>query len=237
MVLSPQLFSWFYARGFPAHVHLANISGGTDLAGCFGMENALTPVFATGGCQGPSLGTAIAVYDSLVETPADGPPPRGRALPRGTPGELVAPQSFPNMPVKFWASAEGGGDAAARHRYRDAYFARFDGVWTHGDFVSRDPHTGALLFLGRADGVLNPSGVRFGSAEIYAVIERHFAGRVADSIVVGQRRPRDRDESVSQTPLLPPRQGLARGGAPFSREGAPSGRRRWLTRRAAVDRR
>jgi acetoacetyl-CoA synthetase len=86
MVLKDQLFEWFYDVGFPPSVQLANISGGTDLAGCFGMENPLTPVYV-GGCQGKSLGTAVTVYDQLTE---GGKGVRGKELEDGIPGELVA---------------------------------------------------------------------------------------------------------------------------------------------------
>lgn len=86
MVLKDQLFEWFYDVGFPPNVQLANISGGTDLAGAFGMENPLTPVYV-GGCQGPSLGVAVAVYDQTVE---GGKGVKGVELEDGTPGELVA---------------------------------------------------------------------------------------------------------------------------------------------------
>jgi acetoacetyl-CoA synthetase len=181
MVLSESQFEWFYDTGFPSTVHLRNISGGTDLAGCFGIENPLEPVYV-GGCQGPCLGTKLEVYDSLIES---GP---GHAVPHGEPGELVATASFPNQPVFFWGDSTG-------ERYQYAYYTRFPHVWTHGDFIQIHPTTGQILFLGRADGVLNPSGVRFGSADIYSVIETHFP-EVADSICVGQRRPRDVDESV-----------------------------------------
>lgn len=116
MVLKDQLFEWFYDVGFPKQTQLANISGGTDLAGCFGMENPLTPVYV-GGCQGPSLGTSIDVYDQTIE---GGKGIKGVALDVGTPGELVATKSFPNMPVFFW-----GADGAKK--YYNSYFARFDG--------------------------------------------------------------------------------------------------------------
>lgn len=86
MVLSDQLFEWFYDTGFPQTAQLANISGGTDIAGCFGMENPLNPVYV-GGCQGPSLGTAIAVFEERLQ--ADGSPQIVR-LEDGVPGELVA---------------------------------------------------------------------------------------------------------------------------------------------------
>lgn len=86
MVLKDQLFEWFYDTGFPQHAQLANISGGTDLAGCFGCENPLTPVYV-GGCQGRSLGTAVTVYDQLTE---GGKGVQGKELEDGIPGELVA---------------------------------------------------------------------------------------------------------------------------------------------------
>ncbi|KAI0408063.1 hypothetical protein F4802DRAFT_619266 [Xylaria palmicola] len=195
MVLSNQLFEWFYDRGFPSRVHLANISGGTDIAGCFGVSNPLTPVYA-GGTQGPSLGVEVQLYDSLL------PPGPGKAVPHGTPGELVATKPFPNVPVFLWGDKAPAG--APGTKLHSAYFARYDHVWAHGDFCVFHPITGNLTFLGRADGVLNPSGVRFGSAEIYSVIERNFADQVADSICVGQRRPRDSDESVILFLLMRP---------------------------------
>ncbi|KAH8882797.1 acetoacetate-CoA ligase [Thozetella sp. PMI_491] len=197
MVLSEQLFEWFYDKGFPAHTHLGNISGGTDLAGCFGIMNPLNPVYV-GGCQGPSLGVDIAVYDSMLP---NGP---GQAVPDGTPGELVAVSSFPNVPRFLWGDKEPAG--APGTKFHSAYFARFDHVWAHGDFIVVDPVTKAITFLGRADGVLNPSGVRFGSAEIYSVIERHFSDRVQESLCVGQRRPQDNDESVMLFLLMRPGQ-------------------------------
>ncbi|KAM0335683.1 hypothetical protein ACHAQA_000732 [Verticillium albo-atrum] len=195
MVLSDQLFDWFYEEGFPRNVHLANISGGTDIAGCFGLMNPLTPVYR-GGTQGPSLGVPIAIYDAQLP---DGP---GKPVPNGIAGELVATAAFPNIPIYLWgdkpaqAGAKTLNTAPPGSRYHAAYFNRFTHVWAHGDFCAVHPQTGNVTFLGRADGVLNPSGVRFGSAEIYAVVERGFADRVADSLCVGQRRANDTDESV-----------------------------------------
>ncbi|KAI8625399.1 acetoacetate-CoA ligase [Xylariaceae sp. FL1651] len=195
MVLSDQLFEWFYDKGFPSHVHLANISGGTDIAGCFAQGNPLTPVYV-GGTQGPSLGIPVELYDSLL------PPGRGKAVPDGTPGELVATASFPNVPVYLWGDKTPAG--APGTKYHSAYFARYEHVWAHGDFCVFHPVTKNVTFLGRADGVLNPSGVRFGSAEIYSVLERNFADQIADSICVGQRRPQDSDESVMLFLLMRP---------------------------------
>ena len=140
-----------------------------------------------------SLGTPVAVYDSLIE---GGKGVKGAEVPHGTPGELVAPSAFPNMPVYFWNDPDGS-------RYFSAYFEKYDNVWTHGDFVMVHPTTKNLTFLGRADGVLNPSGVRFGSAEIYGIIESGFP-QVSDSICVGQRRPQDSDESVMLFLMMKP---------------------------------
>ncbi|EQB53733.1 acetoacetate-CoA ligase [Colletotrichum gloeosporioides Cg-14] len=196
MVLSNQLFEWFYDAGFPKHVHLANISGGTDIAGCFGMENPLTPVYV-GGTQGPSLGVPIEIFDAQLP---NGP---GKPVPHGEPGELVATAAFPNIPCFLWGDSTSPSSSASSFcsappgtKYHSAYFARFDHVWAHGDFCQVHPKTGNIAFLGRADGVLNPSGIRFGSAEIYAVIERNFSNKVVDSLCVGQRRPSDDDEIV-----------------------------------------
>jgi acetoacetyl-CoA synthetase len=111
----------------------------------------------------------------------------------------VATAAFPNVPLFLWGDGDGDDAAASAPgpKYTAAYFARFAGVWAQGDFCAIHPRTGGILMLGRSDGVLNPSGVRFGSGDIYGVVERWFAAHVADSICVGQRRPgRDDDESV-----------------------------------------
>jgi acetoacetyl-CoA synthetase len=100
------------------------------------------------------------------------------------------------MPVFFWNDPSGS-------RYYSAYFEKYDNVWTHGDFVMLHPVTKNLIFLGRADGVLNPSGVRFGSAEIYSVLEAEFP-MLADSLCVGQRRPQDTDEVVMLFLMMKP---------------------------------
>ncbi|KAL4883777.1 hypothetical protein BJY04DRAFT_216119 [Aspergillus karnatakaensis] len=193
MVLAESLAEWFYDDGFPAHTQLANISGGTDLAACFGLENPLSPLYL-GGCQGLPLGIPVEVYDQADEG-ASGV--KGTPVPDGISGELVATAAFPTMPVMFL------GEDGAR-KYHDSYFARFDNVWTHGDFISIHPHTKQITFHGRSDGVLNPSGIRFGSAEIYNIIETQFALEITDSLCVGQRRPTDADESVILFLLLRP---------------------------------
>ena len=185
MVLPTSLFNYFYSpQGFPSRTHLANISGGTDIAGAFADCNPLDPVYESGGCQCRGLAIDVRVFDPDI---SEGAP--GKEVPLGGEGELVAVSAFPNQPVKFWGDAGG-------KKYQAAYFARFDNVWTHGDFISIDPITDSVIMHGRSDGVLNPKGVRFGSAEIYAVIELYFADEIEDSICVGQRRPQDPDERV-----------------------------------------
>ncbi len=193
MVLSEQLFEWVYDEAFPPSIHLDNISGGTDLAGCFAAGNPMLPLYV-GGLQSLSLGVPVKVYDSTIE---GGIGVKGKEVELGVPGELVAYQAFPTMPITFL------GDNG-HQRYFDSYFARFDNVWTHGDFIVIHPVTRQITFLGRVDGVLNPSGVRFGSAEIYSIIEASFADRIADSICVGQRRPTDTDERVLLFLLMKP---------------------------------
>jgi acetoacetyl-CoA synthetase len=114
----------------------------------------------------------------------------------------VATASFPNVPIYLWNDKQPVGVKGSK--FHSAYFARFDHVWAHGDFIVIHPVTKNVTFLGRADGVLNPSGVRFGSAEIYGVLERYFSDRIVDSICVGQRRPQDNDESVLLFLLMKP---------------------------------
>lgn len=198
MVLSESQFEWFYDQGFPAHTQLCNISGGTDLAACLAMETPLKPLYV-GGCQTPALGLRVEAFDPEIE---DGKP--GRTVPLGENGELVCSNAFPTMPVRFWGDDDG-------KKYFGAYFARFDNVWAHGDFISIHPITGQVFLHGRADGVLNPSGVRFGSAEIYNVLDSNFPDEIQDSICVGQRRPQDSDESVMVFLLMKP-------GKKFTRE-------------------
>ncbi|EME43452.1 hypothetical protein DOTSEDRAFT_54265 [Dothistroma septosporum NZE10] len=193
MVLSEAQFEWFYDQGFPAHVQIDNISGGTDLAACFTGSNLMMPVY-TGGTVSPCLGMKIEAYDQTIE---GGKGVKGKPLPIGEAGEMVCTRGFPTQPIKFWDDPDG-------EKYFKSYFERFDNVWTHGDFISIHPKTGQVFLHGRADGVLNPSGVRFGSAEIYNVIDVNFVDEIQDSICVGQRRPKDMDESVLLFLLMKP---------------------------------
>ncbi|CAK1366539.1 unnamed protein product [Cercospora beticola] len=193
MVLSEAQFEWFYDQAFPPQVQLDNISGGTDLASCFTMANLMQPVYV-GGCVGPALGMKVEAYDQEIE---GGKGVQGKALPLGEPGELVCTKGFPTQPNKFWGDESG-------EKYFNSYFGKYDNVWTHGDFIMFHPKTGQVWVLGRSDGVLNPSGVRFGSAEIYNCLDNNFPDELQDSICVGQRRPQDHDESVMLFLLMKP---------------------------------
>jgi acetoacetyl-CoA synthetase len=156
----------YVLRDIRPGVHLASISGGTDLISCFMLGNPLLPVWR-GELQCAGLGMAVDVWD------ADGHPVCG------VPGELVCTRPFPSMPVAFWNDPDGA-------KYRDAYFTFFPGAWRHGDWVERTAHDGFVVH-GRSDATLNPGGVRIGTAEIYRQVEQ--VSGVVESVVVGQDVP------------------------------------------------
>jgi acetoacetyl-CoA synthetase len=160
-VLFEQLFRWIYKKGFPPTVQLENVSGGTDIAGAFACGNPLSPVH-NGGMQGPPLGIDLSVFEE-----DDGVGVNGHPTPAGIPGELVVKKAFPNMPTSFWGSD-------GKKKYFESYFAKFNHVWTQGDNVFMLPGTLRINFVGRSDGVLNPAGIRYGSIELYSIIEQNF---------------------------------------------------------------
>jgi len=145
-------------------LHLASISGGTDLNGCLAIGNPILPVYA-GEMQCRPLAMAVDAFD------VDGNPVRDGK------GELVCTRAFPSMPLGFCQ----GDDA----RYLATYFERYPGIWHHGDFIEILSDTGGLVIHGRSDATLNPGGVRIGTADIYRVVEA--LPEVADSLAIGQR--------------------------------------------------
>jgi len=160
--LSPESFEYVY-RSIKEDLLLSSISGGTDIVSCFVLGSPLLPVWK-GELQARGFGLKVEVFDD-----------RGRSV-VGEKGELVCTAPFPSMPVRFWNDADG-------HKYHDAYFAKFPGVWCHGDYMELTTRGTAVIY-GRSDAVLNPGGVRIGTAEIYRQVEQ--LPEVLESLVIGQ---------------------------------------------------
>ncbi len=168
--LPPESFDFVYEH-VKRDVHLASISGGTDIVSCFVGGNPIGPVWR-GEIQCRALGMKVEVWDE-----------HGQAV-REQKGELVCTMPFPSMPLGFWNDPDG-------KKYHAAYFERFPGVWTHGDYVELTAHDGVVIY-GRSDAVLNPGGVRIGTAEIYRQVEQE--PDVLESLVIGQQW--DGDERI-----------------------------------------
>ena len=163
--LAAEGFDFVY-RSIKRDVCLSSISGGTDICGCFVLGNPILPVWR-GEIQCRALGLRVEVFDD-----------DGRSVERQK-GELVCTAPFPSLPVGFWNDPGG-------EKYRAAYFERFPGVWTHGDWCEITAHGGMIIY-GRSDAVLNPGGVRIGTAEIYRQVEQ--LDEVSESLVIGQTWP------------------------------------------------
>ncbi len=161
--LAPEGFDYVY-RDIKPDLCLASISGGTDIVSCFALGCPILPVYR-GELQCPGLGMAVEIRrddGSLAATEET--------------GELCCSLPFPSMPVFFWGDADGS-------RYRAAYFDKFPGIWSHGDFARKTTHQGYVIH-GRSDATLNPGGVRIGTAEIYRQVEK--LDEVLESLCVGQ---------------------------------------------------
>jgi acetoacetyl-CoA synthetase len=160
--LAPESFDYIYEK-VKQDVCLSSISGGTDIVSCFMLGNPTAPVWR-GEIQMRGLGMAVEVWND------EGKPVTGEK------GELVCVRPFPCMPVGFWNDPDN-------KRYKAAYFERYPNIWHHGDYVELTEHEGIVVF-GRSDAVLNPGGVRIGTAEIYRQVEK--LPEVVESIVIGQ---------------------------------------------------
>ena len=160
--LLPEGFDYVYSS-IKTDVQLSSISGGTDIVSCFALGCPTRPVYR-GEIQCRGLGMSVDIFDE-----------QGRPV-RGERGELVCTAPFPSMPVGFWNDP---GDT----KYRAAYFERFPGVWHHGDYAALTEHDGLIIY-GRSDAVLNPGGVRIGTAEIYSAVEA--LPQIAESLAVAQ---------------------------------------------------
>jgi len=183
--LAPESYDYVY-REVKSDIQLASISGGTDIISCFALGNPLLPVWR-GELQCCGLGMKVEVYDDT------GKPVRGEK------GELVCSAPFPSMPIGFWNDPHGD-------KYRAAYFEKFPGVWCHGDYVELTPRDGLIIY-GRSDAVLNPGGVRIGTAEIYRQVEQF--DEVVESLAIGQDWPPGRSGDVRIVLFVRLRDGLA----------------------------
>ena len=161
--LAPESFDFVY-EAIGDNLQLASISGGTDILSCFALGNPLLPV-RRGELQCKGLGMATEVYNE-----------DGRSV-IGEYGELVCTKPFPSAPIAFWNDVGG-------KRYKAAYFEQFPGLWAQGDFAEVTP-SGGLVIHGRSDAVLNPGGVRIGTAEIYRQVEKLDA--VVEGLAIGQQ--------------------------------------------------
>jgi acetoacetyl-CoA synthetase len=170
--LLPEAFDYVY-REIKGDLQLASISGGTDIVSCFVLACPWLPVWR-GEIQCKGLGMKVEVFDD-----------EGRPV-EGQKGELVCTAPFPSMPVGFWNDPDGA-------KYHAAYFERFPGVWCHGDYVEVTDHGGVVIY-GRSDAVLNPGGVRIGTAEIYRQVEK--LPEVMESLVIGQDWPPEKPSDV-----------------------------------------
>ena len=179
--LVAESFDYVY-RNIKDDVCLSSISGGTDIVSCFVLGNPVLPVWR-GEIQSKGLGLAVEVFDD-----------RGWPV-IGEKGELVCTRPFPAMPVGFWNDPDGS-------KYRAAYFEKYPNVWRHGDWCEVSKHGGIVIY-GRSDAVLNPGGVRIGTAEIYRQVES--LDEVVESLVIGQ----DWDGDVRVVLFVKLREGLA----------------------------
>ncbi len=168
--LVSEQFDWVY-QNISSDIHLASISGGTDIIGCFLAGSPIIPVYR-GELQCPQLGMDVQSWNEDGESVI------------GMSGELVCVKPFPSMPISFWNDDKGS-------KYQEAYFEDFPGVWTHGDYVEITENGGAIIY-GRSDTTLNPGGVRIGTAEIYRAVEN--MNEIEDTIVVG--KPNDGDVDI-----------------------------------------
>jgi acetoacetyl-CoA synthetase len=182
--LAPSTFEYVY-RAFGPGIMLGSITGGTDILSLFGAPCPILPVHA-GEIQCLGLGMSVKCFSADGEDITDS----------GEPGELVCTVPFPCQPCMFWPPGPEG-----EKNYQSSYFEMFKDekgrpIWHHGDFVRINPQTGGMWMLGRSDGVLNPLGVRFGSAEIYNILLKHFSSEIEDALCVGRKRTTDTDETV-----------------------------------------
>ena len=182
--LLPEGYDYVY-RNFKQDVCLSSISGGTDIVSCFVLGNPILPVWR-GEIQCRGLGMKVEVFDD-----------QGKAV-SGEKGDLVCSKPFPSMPLYFWDDPDGA-------KYHAAYFEKYPNIWWHGDYAELTAHDGMIIY-GRSDAVLNPGGVRIGTAEIYREAER--LPEIEESLAIGQRWPPGDQSDVRVVLFVRLREGL-----------------------------
>ena len=160
--LSEDSFKFIYKK-VKSNVHLASISGGTDIVSCFVLGNIYEPVIA-GQIQNKGLGMNVDIFND-----------HGKAI-KNKKGELVCKNTFPTIPLKFWNDKKN-------KKFKEAYFNKFNNIWHHGDYAEVK-NSGGFIIYGRSDTTLNPGGVRLGTSEIYSEVEKFK--EIKESIVIGQ---------------------------------------------------
>ncbi|XP_054166968.1 acetoacetyl-CoA synthetase-like [Oppia nitens] len=171
--LNDKLFEYVYTS-IKTDILLGSISGGSDIISCFAGQNPTIGVHS-GEIQARNLGMAVECWDHNGTNVIN------------QKGELVCVKPFPSMPTMLWNDPKG-------NKYRNAYFSQFKGVWTHGDFCLINGNTNGIQMLGRSDGTLNPNGIRFGSSEIYNIIDT--IDEIDDSVCVSQYNDKNEERVV-----------------------------------------
>jgi acetoacetyl-CoA synthetase len=183
--LAVHSFDYVYSK-VKSDVHLASISGGTDIVSCFAGGNPIAPVYR-GELQTRALGMAVHVFNEEGEAVVE------------EAGELVCTRPFVSMPVAFWNDPDSA-------KYRAAYFERYPNVWRHGDWCELTEHDGMIIY-GRSDATLNPGGVRIGTAEIYRQVEQ--LPEIVESVAIGQEIADDASGDVRIVLFVRLREGFA----------------------------
>ncbi len=155
-----ETFDYVY-KNLKKNIHLASISGGTDIVSCFVLGNPLLPVYS-GEIQCAGLGMDIDVFDQNAKST------------KSKTGELVCKSTFPSKPIYFWKDP-------GNKKYKQAYFMKYKNIWHHGDFCKKTKNNGFIIY-GRSDATLNAGGIRIGTAEIYRVVER--MNEIEESVAV-----------------------------------------------------
>jgi acetoacetyl-CoA synthetase len=183
--LANHSFDYVYSE-VKQDVHLASISGGTDIVSCFAGGNPIAPVFR-GEIQTRALGMAVHVFNEQGNPVVE------------EPGELVCTRPFVSMPVAFWNDPDGA-------KYRAAYFEQYPNAWRHGDWCELTEHDGMIIY-GRSDATLNPGGVRIGTAEIYRQVEQ--LPEIVECVAIGLEIASDAAGDVRIVLFVRLRDGLA----------------------------